>query len=74
MSEDVKTAINEMGKTFEEFKKVNDQRLEAIEKGESVADLDEKMSKIESKLDSLEEVNQKLSLAEQSSNEVKERN
>lgn len=72
MSEDVKTAINEMGKTFEEFKKVNDQRLEAIEKGESVADLDEKMSKIESKLDSLEEVNQKLSLAEQSSNEVKE--
>ena len=37
MSEDVKNAIQEMGSTFEEFKKVNDERLEAIEKGESTA-------------------------------------
>ena len=34
MSEDIKNAIQDMGKTFEEFKKVNDQRLESIEKGE----------------------------------------
>ena len=60
MSEDVKNAIQEMGSTFEEFKKVNDERLEKLEKGESSAILDEKMAKIESKLDSLEEVNQQL--------------
>jgi HK97 family phage major capsid protein len=72
MSEDVKTAINEMGKTFEEFKKVNDLRLESIEKGESTANLDEKMAKIESNLDSLEEVNQQLTKAEQSQNDIKE--
>ena len=35
-------------------------RLEKLEKGESTAILDEKMAKIESKLDSLEEVNQQL--------------
>ena len=72
MSEDVKNAIQEMGSTFEEFKKVNDSRLEKIEKGESTAILDEKMAKIESKLDSLEEVNQQLTKAEQSQNVLKE--
>jgi len=28
MSEDIKNAISELGQTFNEFKKVNDQRLE----------------------------------------------
>ena len=72
MSEDVKNAIQEMGSTFNEFKKVNDERLEKLEKGESTAILDEKMAKIESKLDSLEEVNQQLTKAEQSQNAIKE--
>ena len=72
MSEDVKNAIQEMGSTFNEFKKVNDERLEKLEKGESVADLDSKMAQIESKLDSMEEINQKLTVAEQSQNEDKE--
>ena len=70
MSEDVKNAIQEMGSTFNEFKKVNDERLEKLEKGESTAILDEKMAKIESKLDSLEEVNQQLTKAEQSQNAI----
>ena len=61
-----------MGSTFEEFKKVNDTRIEKLEKGESVADLDAKMEKIESKLDAMEEINQKLTIAEQSQSEVKE--
>ena len=35
MSErDVKESLTEFGQAFEEFKKVNDERLEAIEKGE----------------------------------------
>jgi len=72
MSEDVKTAIQEMGSTFEEFKKVNDERLDLLEKGESTAILDEKMAKIESKLDSLEDVNQSLVKSEQNQNDIKE--
>ena len=40
MSEDVKNAIQEMGSTFNEFKKVNAERREKLEQGESVADLD----------------------------------
>ena len=73
MSEDVKSAIQEMGSTFAEFKKVNDERLEKLEKGESTADLDSKMAKIEAKLDSMEEINQKLTVAEQSQAEVKDK-
>ena len=72
MSEDIKSAIQEMGSTFAEFKKVNDERLEKLEKGESTADLDAKMEKIESKLDSIEEINQSITKAEQSQVEVKE--
>ena len=44
MSEDIKNAITDLGRTFEEFKKVNDQRLEQIEKGESTALVDEKLA------------------------------
>lgn len=76
MSEDVKHAIQEMGSTFEEFKKVNDQRLEAIEKGESSAEFDTKLEKIESKLNNLDDMDAKIKAAEQkqeSINEVVER-
>ena len=54
MSEDIKNSINELGSAFEEFKKVNDERLEAVEKGDGTAYLDEKLEKIEAKLDSYE--------------------
>ena len=60
MSEDVKNAIQEMGSTFEEFKKVNDERLEQLEKGESTAYVDEKLAKMEAKMDSYEDINLKL--------------
>ena len=71
MSEDVKNAIQEMGKTFEEFKKVNDEKLEAIEKGESTAYVDEKLAKMEAKMDSYEDINQKLTIAEQNAENIK---
>ena len=58
MSEDIKNAIQDLGQTFNEFKKVNDERLEQIEKGESSAYNEEKLAKLEAKLDSFEEVNQ----------------
>ena len=72
MSEDIKNAIQDLGQTFNEFKKVNDERLEQIEKGESSAYNEEKLSKIEAKLDSYEEMNQKLTIAEQNAEQIKE--
>ena len=72
MSEDIKNAIQDLGQTFNEFKKVNDERLEQIEKGESSAYNEEKLAKIEAKLDSYEEMNQKLTIAEQNAEQIKE--
>ena len=71
MSEDIKNAITDLGQTFEEFKKVNDQRLEHIEKGESTALVDEKLAKMEAKLDSYEDINQKLTTAELNADNIK---
>jgi len=72
MSEDaIKTALQDFGKTFEEFKKVNDERLEKIEKGEGTAYVDEKISNLEAKLDSYEDINQKLSTAEANAEDIK---
>ena len=71
MSEDVKNAIQEMGSTFEEFKKVNDERLEQLEKGESTAYVDEKLAKMEAKMDSYEDINQKLTTAEANAENIK---
>ena len=71
MSEDVKNAIQEMGSTFEEFKKVNDERLEKLEKGESTAYVDEKLAKMEAKMDSYEDINQKLTTAEANAENIK---
>ena len=72
MSEDIKNAISDLGHTFNEFKKVNDERLEQIEKGESTAANEEKLSRIEAKMDSYEEMNQKLTIAEANANDIKE--
>jgi len=72
MSEDIKNAISDLGQTFAEFKKVNDERLENIEKGESAAYNEEKLAKIESKLDQYEAMNQKLTTAEANAEHIKE--
>ena len=72
MSEDIKNAISDLGQTFAEFKKVNDERLENIEKGESTAYNDEKLAQIESKLDQYEAMNQKLTTAETNAEHIKE--
>jgi HK97 family phage major capsid protein len=71
MSEDIKNVIHEFGKTFEEFKKVNDERLDNIEKGNSSSEQDAKLEKIESKLDSLEDLNQKITIANESAETMK---
>ena len=72
MSEDIKNAISDLGHTFEEFKKVNDSRLDSIEKSEGSAYDEEKLANIEAKLNSLEDVGKKLTTAEQNANDIKE--
>lgn len=69
---DIKTAIEDFGKTFEEFKKVNDERLDKIEEGQGSAYDEGKLAKIEEKLDSLEDINQKITLSEQGAENIKE--
>ncbi len=60
-TEDVKTVLQEYGQAFDEFKKANDEKLDRLEKGLGEdALLNDKMSKIEAKLDSLEDINQTL--------------
>ncbi len=71
MSEDIKNAITDLGSTFNEFKKVNDERLNSIEKGEGTAYVDEKMTKLEAKMDSYEDMNQKLTTAEANAENIK---
>ena len=61
MSSDVKEVMSEFGHAFEEFKKANDERLDRLEKGKGEdALLNDKMSKIEAKLNSLEDINQSI--------------
>mgnify|MGYP003133214724 FL=1 len=73
MSEDIKNAIDEIGHTFEEFKKANDERLDSIEKGQNVDTLvDSKLEAIEEKLNSLEDINQEITQAKQAQDGIKE--
>ncbi len=66
MSEDIKTAVEGMATAFEEFKATNDARLAEIEKkGSSDPLVDEKLKNIEADLDRFEDINQKLTLAQQ---------
>ena len=69
----VKDAINELGSAFNEFKKVNDQRLDEIEeKGQATGDTLSKLDKIEKHLDALEDVNQAVTKQNQTIESVKE--
>jgi len=65
MSDEAVKVVSEFKGAFEEFKKVNDERLDKLEKGESVAEVENKLGKIEETLQSFEDINQKLTLAEQ---------
>lgn len=70
---EIKSAVDNIGNAFEEFKKANDERLEALEKGESYDGLlDDKLAKIESKLDAFEDVNQKITQANLNQENLKE--
>lgn len=53
-------AITKIGTAFEEYKKTNDARIEAVKSGNSTADIDAKLEKIDADLNALEEVKGKL--------------
>ena len=73
MSEDIKNAVSEIGQAFEEFKKANDEKLEALEKGQNVDTLVEsKLEAIEEKLNGLEDINQEITQAKQAQEGIKE--
>lgn len=59
--EDIKTAVETMSGAFEEFKKVNDDRLAQIEeKGIADQETESKLAKIEADMDKFEEINQSI--------------
>jgi HK97 family phage major capsid protein len=53
-TKEVKDAIDGIAQTFEEFKKTNDARIEAVRKERSSADFDEKLSKMNDSIDRFE--------------------
>ena len=72
--ETVQGAISEIGKTFEEFKQANDQRLSEIESKGSVDPVtEEKFQKIDDHLNALEDVNQKLTKSALEQKDVNDR-
>ena len=51
MTDQLKDAVLDLGKAFDEFKMANDQRLSAIESGTGLAEMDEKLTKINKDMD-----------------------
>jgi len=70
---EVKKAVDQVMTGFEEFKKTNDARLAAIEKGLPTADFDAKLAKIEKDLQAGEAINAKLTKAENEAKAAKEK-
>jgi HK97 family phage major capsid protein len=71
---EVKSAVEGIGKAFEEFKATNDQKIADLEKkGTTDPLVEEKLVKIEKSLDSLEDINQKVTLAQKKQEEFDEK-
>ena len=74
MAEVVKEAVDGMVKAFEEFKATNDARLAELEKKGSVDVLvEEKIKNIEADMDRFEDINQKLTLANEDQKKMAEK-
>lgn len=56
----VAEALDKIATTFDEYKKVNDQRLEAIKKGAATGDLDAKLAKMDEHIAGLSEAKSRL--------------
>lgn len=56
----VAEAIDKIGNAFAEYKKTNDERIEAIKAGKGTAELDAKLKRIDESIDSMSEMKNKL--------------
>jgi HK97 family phage major capsid protein len=56
----VADALDKIATTFEEYKKVNDQRLDAVKSGGSTADMDAKLAKMDKDIEGLSEAKTRL--------------
>lgn len=56
----VAEAIDKIANAFEEYKRTNDERIEAVRKGAGTADFDSKLSRIEKEIGQLEEQRSRL--------------
>jgi HK97 family phage major capsid protein len=59
---EVKKILEDQGRTWDEYKKTNDERLSRIEKGQSTADLDVKLSKMDEGMKELSDELKQISL------------
>ena len=74
MSDEIKEAVEGIGKAFEEFKATNDQRLAELEKkGTTDVVTEEKLQRIEDDLDKFEDINQKLTAQANEAKNVNEK-
>lgn len=60
----VAEAIDKIATAFDEYKKTNDERLEAIKKGSGTAELDAKLAKMDQHIDALSEAKNRLETVE----------
>ena len=73
MTEVTSEVVNDLASTFEEFKKTYDEKLENLEQGTPDPLLDEKLAKLEAKLDSQEDLNQQMTLQAKSQEQIGDR-
>lgn len=60
MTEELKGLIEAQGRAFEEFKAANDERIAKLAKGEAVSDIEEKLSRLNARLDSTDAAMQEI--------------
>jgi HK97 family phage major capsid protein len=60
MTTEIKQMIDQIGSTFEEYKRTNDAKLEAIKASKATSDMEAKLAKMDGALDSMTEIKAKL--------------
>ena len=70
MSTELENTIEQLGHSFEEFKKAQEERLKAVEQDKSTAELDEKIQRIEDSMNELTSVKERLEKMELQANRI----
>ena len=60
MTTEIKQMVEQIGTTFEEYKRTNDAKLEAIKASKATGDMEAKLAKMDGALDSMTEIKSKL--------------